>query len=249
MRNSFSSNSSLRRIAHRIRRFLFVGAGVLGVVTTAAADDRIEIVPYAGFRTGGDFEFEDVQQHAHVDSQGSLALALNLDIDANSQYQVYFSRQATRIEPTPATPGGTDLDVAYLHFGGTLTPDTNLALKPYLVGTLGATWFSPDAVGAHENRGVAEAARHEGGHADIGAAPERRFQSEAGERQFANIEIAGAEGAKENLLGHELHEHRIDAVDLHGAIHQRPVAVVVADGDGEIEERHGQVPVSCGFRS
>ena len=151
MRNSFSSNSSQRRTAHRIRRFLFVGAGVLGIVTTAAADDRIEIVPYAGFRTGGDFEFEDVQQHAHVDSQGSLALALNLDIDANSQYQVYFSRQATRIEPNPATPGGTDLDIAYLHFGGTLTPDTSLPLKPYLVGTLGATWFSPDAVGANDS--------------------------------------------------------------------------------------------------
>ena len=151
MRKPFSNNSSLRRAAHRISRFLFVGAGVLGIVTNAAADDRIEIVPYAGFRTGGDFEFEDVQQHAHVDSQGSLALALNLDIDANSQYQVYFSRQATRIEPNPATPGGTDLDIAYLHLGGTLTPDTSLALKPYLVGTLGATWFSPDAVGAHDS--------------------------------------------------------------------------------------------------
>jgi hypothetical protein len=51
-----------------------VVAGVLGI-GPAAADKRIEIVPYAGFRTGGDFEFQDVQQHANVDSQGSLALA------------------------------------------------------------------------------------------------------------------------------------------------------------------------------
>ena len=138
-------------VAHRIHRFLIVVAGVLGTGTTAAADERIEIVPYAGYRTGGDFEFEGVQQHANVDSQGSVALALNLDIDANSQYQVYFSRQATRVEPNPAAPGGTDLDIAYLHLGGTLTPDTSLALKPYLVGTLGATWFSPDAIGAHDS--------------------------------------------------------------------------------------------------
>ena len=117
----------------------------------AAAAERIEIVPYAGFRTGGDFEFEDVQQHAHVDSQGSLALAVNLDIDANSQYQIYFSRQATRIAPNAATPDGTDLDIAYLHLGGTLTPDTSLRLKPYLVGTLGATWFSPDIPGSHDS--------------------------------------------------------------------------------------------------
>jgi hypothetical protein len=139
MRNSNSST------------FFIVGAGVLGIVTTAAAAERFEIVPYAGFRTGGDFEFEDVQQHAHVDSQGSLALALNMDIDASSQYQLYFSRQPTRIEPNPATPGGTDLDIAYLHLGGTLTPDTSLLFKPYLVGTLGATWFSPDVAGAHDS--------------------------------------------------------------------------------------------------
>src|SRR3954462_11684354 len=101
MRNSLSANSSRRLVAHGIRSFLVMGAGVLGIVTTAAADERVEIVPYAGFRTGGDFEFEDVQQHANVDSRGSFALALNLDIDANSQYQVYFSRQATAIEPNP----------------------------------------------------------------------------------------------------------------------------------------------------
>jgi hypothetical protein len=151
MRNSFSSHSSPRLIAHRIRRFLFVGAGIVGIVATAAADNRIEIVPYAGFRAGGDFEFEDAQQQANVDSDGSLALALNLDIDSHSQYQLYFSQQATRIEPNPATPGGTDLDITYLHLGGTLTPDTSRALKPYLVGTLGATWFSPDAAGAHDS--------------------------------------------------------------------------------------------------
>ena len=102
MPNSLSK-SYPRLVARRIRGFLVVVAGVLGIGTAAAADERIEIVPYAGFRTGGDFEFEGVQQHANVDSQGSLALALNLDIDANSQYQVYFSRQATRIEPNPAT--------------------------------------------------------------------------------------------------------------------------------------------------
>ena len=151
MRNSSSSNSSPRLVTHRIHEFLIAGAGVLGVVTTAAADDRFEIVPYAGFRTGGDFEFEDVQQDAHVDSQGSFALALNMNIDANSQYQLYFSRQATRIEPNPATPDGTDLDIGYLHFCGTLTPDTSLPFKPYLVGTLGATWFSPDVAGAHDS--------------------------------------------------------------------------------------------------
>src|SRR5690348_14806059 len=151
MHTFFYSHSSPSLIVHRIRRFLFVGAGLLGIVTTAAGEGRIEIVPYAGFRTGGDFEFEDVQPHANVDSQGSLALAFNLDIDANSQYQVHFSRQTIRIEPNPATPGGTDLDIAYLHLGGTLTPDTSLALKPYLVGTLGATWFSPAEVGVHDS--------------------------------------------------------------------------------------------------
>ena len=47
-----------------------------------------------------------------------------------------------------------------------------------------------------------------------------------------------AESAEENFLRIERHEDRIDAVDLHEPVAQRAGAVIVADGDGEIEFGH-----------
>ena len=88
-----------------------------------------------------------------------------------------------------------------------------------------------DAVGAHIDRVVAERARHEGRHADIGTIALRGLDREARHRQLADVEIHGAEGAEENLLRRQRHEHRIDAVDLHRAVEQRAGAVVVADRD------------------
>ncbi len=95
-------------------------------------------------------------------------------------------------------------------------------------------------VGADIDRGVAERARHEGRHRDIGTIALRRLHRVARHRQFADIELGGAEGAEENLLRHELHIDRIDAVDLHRTVDQRAGAVVVADGDREIELGHGK---------
>ena len=44
--------------------------------------------------------------------------------------------------------------------------------------------------------------------------------------------------AEEDLLRIERHEHRIDAVDLHGTVGERTGAVVVAHRDGETELGH-----------
>src|SRR5580704_17048611 len=99
-------------------------------------------------------------------------------------------------------------------------------------------------VGADIDRGVAERARDEGRHRDIGTIALRRFHRIARHRQFANVELGGAEGAEENLLRHELHIDRIDAVDLDGAVDQRAGAVIVADRDREIELGHGKFPAT-----
>src|SRR5207249_7905323 len=95
-----------------------------------------------------------------------------------------------------------------------------------------------DAVGAHPDRGVAEHARHEGGNADVRTVAERGAQRVARQRQLADVEVLRPEGAEEDLLRRERHEDRIDAVDPHGAVDQGTVAVIVADGDGQIEIAH-----------
>jgi hypothetical protein len=85
---------------------------------------------------------------------------------------------------------------------------------------------------------VAEGARNEDRNADIGAVVLRRFDREARQRQFADIEFGGAEGAEEDLLRRQRHENRINTVDPHRAVDQRARAVIVADGDRQFEFVH-----------
>src|SRR5262249_7846951 len=67
----------------------------------------------------------------------------------------------------------------------------------------------------------------------------RGLHCEARQRALADVEILVAEGPEKDFFRVEPHEHRIDTVDLHRAVDQRPVAVVVADRDGQIELGHG----------
>ena len=97
---------------------------------------------------------------------------------------------------------------------------------------------SPDAVGPDIDRVVAERARHERRHADIGGFSLRDLDREARQRQFADVELGLTERSEENFLRTERHEYRVYAIDLHEAVGQRPDAVVIADGDGQIELGH-----------
>ena len=101
-------------------------------------------------------------------------------------------------------------------------------------------------IGAHVNRGVPEGPRDESRDRDIGTIALRRFQGEARQRQFADVEFGAAERTKENLFGAERHEDRVDAVDGDAAVNQRAGAVIVADGDREIELGHSNFPYPTG---
>src|SRR6516165_138375 len=93
------------------------------------------------------------------------------------------------------------------------------------------------AVLAHIDGVVAERARDEGRYTDIGTIPAGSLDREARQRQLANVEIDTAKCAKEDLLGRQAHEDRVDAVDLHDPVHQRANPVVISDGYGELKLR------------
>ena len=103
-----------------------------------------EITPFVGLRVGGDFRLEDPKRKLDVDGSDSLALALDLRIDQTSQYELFYSRQSTTLDHDP-TLGDVDVDIEYLHIGGTLAMEgENQRVIPYMMGGLGATRFSPD---------------------------------------------------------------------------------------------------------
>jgi hypothetical protein len=110
----------------------------------ATTPARFEITPFVGFRMGGDFEVDETDRDVDIEDSRAFALALNWRIDEASQYELFLARQPTELE-TASALGTIDLDVDYLHIGGTVAASTPHLLQPYLIGTLGATLLRPDA--------------------------------------------------------------------------------------------------------
>ncbi len=100
-----------------------------------------ELTPFVGYRMGGDFDIANSSQHANLDDHGSFALAFDLRRDEVSQYELLYARQESRLEKnSPLAP--LDVNVEYLHLGGTLDVDGQMPLKPYILGSLGITRFT-----------------------------------------------------------------------------------------------------------
>ena len=136
-------------------------------------------------------------------------------------------RRIVDAAPHPGDVGGLHAmillqDRARPHAGGELEFRQAHALALEVFGLL-------DAVGAHIDAVVAEHPRHEGRDAHIGTVALRRLHREARHRQFADVEIHGAEGAEEDFLRRQGHEHRVDAIDLDRPVEQRARPVVIAD--------------------
>ena len=131
---------------------LLAGCATLVVSVNAVADTEpigppaptFEISPFAGYRVGGKFNDSSTNDSVSVDAHTSFALALDARADDASQYEFFYSRQATSVSGSNLAPTG--LKVEYLHIGGTVTLDQSQPrVQPYLAGGLGATLLVPGA--------------------------------------------------------------------------------------------------------
>jgi len=133
------------------RIFLFTAALLLSSVLfpgTAEAEWGVEITPYAGYSIGGNFTDNNTGTDLDVEEGGNFGLVLGLPDTPETQYELFYGFQRTKV-----TGGGTfggetlfDLDIHYLHLGGTyLFPAEKV--RPFLSGGLGATHFVPHGSG------------------------------------------------------------------------------------------------------
>jgi len=114
----------------------------------AGAEWGLEITPFAGYTIGGSFEDNTTGANLDVKEGGSFGLVLGLPDTPETQYELFYGFQRTKV-----TGGGTfggetlfDLDIHYLHLGGTfLFPGEKV--RPYIAGGLGGTHFVPHGSG------------------------------------------------------------------------------------------------------
>lgn len=129
--------------------FLLLGL-LLG--TPAALADELPLFQAAlhgGYRVGGSLEDADTGDDADFEDGSSFALALELRFAQGDDrfYQLWYSRQGTDVTDGLETH---DVDIEYLHIGGTLPFGGYERVQPYFAAGLGATRFSSSSPGADD---------------------------------------------------------------------------------------------------
>jgi opacity protein-like surface antigen len=132
--------------------FLIAGAAL----SHSAKAAGIEITPFAGYTGGGEFTASGdsgtgttTSTTLKVDETSSYGIMVDINQPDGSQIELYYSRQPTRLKAQNDLFSGNplfDLDIDYIHIGGTYGTATG-KVKPFVVGTLGATYMSPKGEG------------------------------------------------------------------------------------------------------
>jgi hypothetical protein len=100
---------------------LLTAAALAAPVTAQAQEPTIEITPLAGYRVGGEFRAEGgAAGTVDLEDGGSWGLDIGLYRDAQSFYEVLYSRRDAGLRTADETLRELDVRVEYFHFGGTL---------------------------------------------------------------------------------------------------------------------------------
>lgn len=136
------------------RFHLFTAALLLSSVLFppgAGAEWGVEITPYAGYAIGGSFEDNTTGASLDVKEGGAFGLVLDYPDTPETQYELFYGFQRTKVTGGGTLGGETlfDLDIHYLHLGGTyMFPGEKV--RPYIAGGLGATHFVPHGSGLNQ---------------------------------------------------------------------------------------------------
>lgn len=116
-------------------------------VTTAAAQDqqfRFELTPYLGYRLGGSFDEQDGDRQFELQDSAAQGLMLSGRVQPNTQWEVLYGRQRTEVDTEGLFVDDPllDVDVDYIHFGGTYLFEGG-NVQPFIALTVGVTHVDP----------------------------------------------------------------------------------------------------------
>jgi len=117
----------------------------------AGAEWGLEITPYAGYTVGGNFTDNTTGANLDVKEGGNFGLVLGLPDTPETRYELFYAFQRTKVTGGGTSGGETlfDLDIHYLHLGGSYMPSRE-KVRPFLSGGLGATHFVPHGSGLNQ---------------------------------------------------------------------------------------------------
>lgn len=121
---------------------------VLLLPVSARAGWGVELTPFAAFQFGGGFEDNVAGVDLDVREGAAFGLIVGIPADPETQYELFYAFQRTRLETSGFLGGDPlfDLDIHYLHIGGTyLLPGQRV--RPFVAGGLGLTFFVPQEPG------------------------------------------------------------------------------------------------------
>jgi opacity protein-like surface antigen len=145
------------------RLAVIAGAAIVGMGNGAlalATEEPLlfEIAGFGALAVGGHFRLQDPAATGmgsgttvSLADHGAFALTADLLADEGSQYELFYSREATDLRGNAGVPR-TNVTVEYLHLGGTLLLNNEPKIKPYIVGGLGIARFTPGAQGNTDTR-------------------------------------------------------------------------------------------------
>jgi opacity protein-like surface antigen len=130
------------------RSFVAVAALLLAASVAHAEElTQFQVGLNGGYRMGGSFEDQDTAASRDLDESGSYAVSLELRYGKGDDrfYQLWYSHQSTDMDDGVES---VNVDVEYLHIGGTLPFGGWDHAQPYFAMGAGITRFSasgPDA--------------------------------------------------------------------------------------------------------
>ena len=141
----------MRAIKLSIEQQLVLAATLILTSLPATAQEspgKFELTPFAAYRGGGDFEEKEGAAEFELQESNAWGLILNGTVEANTQWEVLYASQSTSVDITGAIPDepAFDLDVEYLHVGGTYLFDGD-RVRPFMAATIGASHFEPQPSG------------------------------------------------------------------------------------------------------
>jgi hypothetical protein len=112
--------------------------------TPGTSSKESSITVYGGYRFGGGFDDETSGRSWDLADDVSYSIALDIGLDRRTQLQLFVGYSASALKASDFSPtvDNIDLDVTYIHIGGTYFL-SQTGQGGYVVGGLGATYFSP----------------------------------------------------------------------------------------------------------